>query len=364
MAQPEKKRKPRSQYDAIGGEPVIHNPEGAEFVRALNWFNTQWTPDNAKKWIVGYMTKNKYSKDDIDTVSGKIRKLVPTTASLARLFMNGSTIDPKYHVTIKQSIDTALDSNRHDFDEDGNPIIVNKTVKSKIVPSVMLELMDDLVARSLAGEKIKVDFYKTLVDMNATRFHLDELSSEYSLLLEELTELTAKEDEQLLEGYSHVSWKAVKQTIELLTDMNTQFKQIKAVRSSAGSKPRKPRAKKLPKVEKIIGRLKYQKENAEFRVASIDPAKLLGANYLVAFNTRTRDISLYYALEGGFSVRGTSIINFDKTKSFTRKLRNPLDVLPLIDSRINTERQFKQLKTEARSANGRINDVTILYKAW
>jgi hypothetical protein len=361
MAQPEKKRKPRKQYDAVGGEPVIHNPEGVEFVRALNWFNNQWTPDNAKKWIVGYMTKNKYSKDDIATVSGKVRKLIPTTASLARLYTNGSTIDPKYHATIKQSIDTVLDSTRPELDDDGNPVIVNKVSKPKAVPSEMLEFMDDLIARSLAGEKIKVDFYKTLMAMKATKFHLDELTSEYSLLLEELNELTDKEDEQLLEGYNHVSWKAVKQTIELLTDMNTQFKQIKAVTKSAA---RKPRAKKPPKVEKIIGRLKYQKENAEFRIASIDPAKLLGAKYLVAFNSKTRDLSLYYANEGGFSVKGTSIINFDETKSFTKKLRKPLDILPHIDTRINAERQFKQLKTEGRAANGRMNDTTILYKVW
>jgi hypothetical protein len=197
--------------------------------------------------------------------------------------------------------------------------------------------------------------------MKATKFHLDELSSEYSLLLEELNELSDKEDEQLLEGYNHVSWKAVKQTIELLTDMNTQFKQIKAVTKSAA---RKPRAKKPPKVEKIIGKLKYQKENAEFRVASIDPAKLLGAKYLVAFNTKTRDLSLYYALEGGFSVKGTSIINFDGTKSFTKKLRKPLDILPLIDTRINAERQFKNIKSAGRVPNGRTNDFTILYKVW
>jgi len=275
--------------------------------------------------------------------------------------MNGSTIDPKYHATIKQSIDTVLDSKRPELDDDGNPIIVNKVSKPKVVPSEMLEFMDDLIARSLAGEKIKVDFYKTLMAMKATKFHLDELSSEYSLLLEELNELTDKEDEQLLEGYNHVSWKAVKQTIELLTDMNTQFKQIKAVTKSAA---RKPRAKKPPKIEKIIGRLKYQKENAEFRVASIDPAKLLGAKYLVAFNTKTRYLTLFYTNDGGFSVKGTTLTNFDETKSFTKKLRKPLDILPLIDTRINAERQFKQLKTEARPANGRMNDFTILYKVW
>ncbi len=274
---------------------------------------------------------------------------------------NGSTIDPKYHATIKQSIDTVLDSKRPELDDDGNPIIVNKVSKPKAVPSEMLEFMDDLIARSLAGEKIKVDFYKTLMTMKATKFHLDELSKEYSSLLDELNELTDKEDEQLLEGYNHVSWKAVKQTIELLTDMNTQFKQIKAVTKSAA---RKPRAKKPPKIEKIIGRLKYQKENAEFRVASIDPAKLLGAKYLVAFNTKTRYLTLFYTNDGGFSVKGTTLTNFDETKSFTKKLRKPLDILPLIDTRINAERQFKQLKTEARPANGRMNDFTILYKVW
>ncbi len=197
--------------------------------------------------------------------------------------------------------------------------------------------------------------------MKATKFHLDELSKEYSSLLDELNELTDKEDEQLLEGYNHVSWKAVKQTIELLNDMNTQFKQIKAVTKSAA---RKPRTKKPPKIEKIIGKLKYQRENADFRIASIDPAKIIGAKYLVVFNTKTRDLSLYYANEGGFSVKGTSITNFDETKSFFKKLRKPLDILPLVDTRINAERQFKQLKTEARPASGRMNDTTILYKVW
>lgn len=360
----EKKKRPRKQYDAIGGEPVIHNPEKVEFVRALNWFNTQWTPDNAKKWIVGYMTKNNYDKSDIQTVSSKIRKVIPTAASLARLYTNGSTIDQKYHTQIKASIDSVLDLTRPDLDEDGNPIIVVATPKAqkpKNVPTEMLELMDDLIARSLAGEKVKVDFYKALMDMKATKWHLDELTKEYSSTLSELEELNEKEDDQLLEAYNHVSWKAVRQTIELLHGMNTQFKQIKAVKASAA---RKPRAKKPPKIEKLIGRLKYMRENAEYRIASVDPAKIIGAKYLVAFNTKTRDLSLYLANEGGFSVKGTSITNFDETKSSMKKLRKPMDVLPAIDTRINAERQYKAVKTEGRAVNGRMNDFTILYKVW
>lgn len=357
----EKKKRPRKQFVAIGGEPVIHNPNKLELTKALNWFNAQWTPDNAKKWIVGYMTANKYDKDEIARISTKARKVIPTVASLARLYTNGSVIDNVYHGMIKENIDDILDANRPELDDDGNPIVVVKVEKPKSVPSEMLEFMDDLITRSLAGEKVKVDFYKALMDMKATKWHLDELTSEYTPILVELEELNEKEDEQLLEAYNNVSWKAVRQTIELLNSMMTQFKQIKAVKKSAA---RKPRAKKPPKIEKLIGRLKYMRENSDFRIASIDPAKIIGAKYLVAFNTKTRDLSLYIANEGGFSVKGTTVTNFDETKSFTKKLRKPLDVLPLIDTRINAERQFKQVKTEGRAANGRMNDFTILYKVW
>lgn len=361
MTQTEKKRRPRKQFDALGGEPVLQSPSISEFIRALNWFNENWTPDNAKKWLVAYMSKHNYKRDEISTVTGKVRKMIPTIASLARLYTNGSEIDQKYHKTIKQSISDILESKRPELDDEGNPIVVVKNVKPKSIPENILEFMDDLITRSLAGEKIKIDLYKSLMEMRASKHHLDELSKEYSYLLSELEELSNQEDKQLLEGYKNVSWKAVTQTIELLKSMQTKFKQIKTVKKSAA---RKTRAKKPPKVEKIIGRLKYQKENSEYHIASIDPAKMLGAKYLVTFNTKTRDLTLYYASDAGFSVKGTTIINFDETKSFTKKLRKPLDILPAIDTRINAERQFKQLKTEARAANGRINQFTILYKVW
>ena len=357
----EKQKRPRKQFVAIGGEPVIHNPSNIELTKALNWFNSQWTPENAKKWIVGYMTANKYDKDDIAKISAKARKVIPTVASLARLYTNGSVLDTNYHGMIKSNIDNILDANRPELDEEGNPIIVAKVEKPKAVPSEMLELIDDLLFRSLRDEKIKVDIYKTLQEMKATKYHLDELTKEYAPTLAELKELMEKEDEQLLEAYESVSWKAVKNTIELLETMTTQFKQLKAVKTSAA---RKPRAKKPPKIEKLIARLKFLRSSDEYRIASVDPAKIIGAKYLAAFNTKTRDLSLYIANDGGFSIKGTTLTNFDEAKSLVKKVRKPQDILPAIDTRINAERQFKALKTEGRPANGRTNDFTVIFKVW
>jgi len=362
MNVPEKKKRPRKQFDAVGGEPVIINPSIGEFVRALNWFNNQWTPDNAKKWLVSYMKKNEYDEDSISLVSSKVRKVIPTAASLARLYTNGSVIDSKYHSFIKDSVDTIVDAKqRVELDADGNPIIIVRVTKAKTVPSEMLEYIDELVDRSLAGEKITVDIYKSLVKMEATKFHLDELKDEYSSLLQELQELQEGKDKQLEEAYRNVSWKSVKNTIDLLNQMFNQFKQLKAVKKAV---IRKPRAKKPPKIEKIIARLKYQKQSEEFRIASIDPSKLIGAKYLLTFNTKTRVMSIYYGLEGGFMIKGSSLVNFDTEKSIAKKLRKPQDVLPATDTRINAERQFKQLKTTATPANGRMNDTTVIYRVW
>lgn len=357
----EKKKRPRKQFVAVGGEPVIHNPSNIELTKALNWFNSQWTPDNAKKWLVGYMTANKYEKDDILKVGVKARKIIPTVAALARLYTNGSVLDTNYHLMIKENIDKVLDTTRPELDDDGNPIIVVKVEKPKTVPTEMLEFIDNLIDRSLKDEKIKVDIYDTLQKMKASKFHLDELTKEYSGILAELTELLTKEDEQLLEAYDNVSWKAVKNTIELLETMNTQFKQLKAVKASV---VRKPRAKKQQPVEKLVSRLKYLRDNTEYRIVSVNPVKVIGAKYLVTFNTKTRDMTLYYANEGGFAVKGTTITNFDEAKSLTKKLRKPNDILTAIDTRINAERQFKNIKSAGRVPNGRTNDFTILYKVW
>jgi hypothetical protein len=74
------------------------------------------------------------------------------------------------------------------------------------------------------------------------------------------------------------------------------------------------------------------------------------------FNANNRD---------GFTVSGTSIKNFDETTSFALTLRKPEDYLPIIAARTEKqiEKALNELKTKRKSANGRINQDTILIRA-
>ncbi len=90
------------------------------------------------------------------------------------------------------------------------------------------------------------------------------------------------------------------------------------------------------------------------------------------FNTKNRKLGAYYAKNvdplnakrpgTGLSVKGTSIIGYDETKSIQMTLRKPGEFLPEVKkaTRHKFEKQFETLKTTQTKLNGRINNETIL----
>ena len=56
-------------------------------------------------------------------------------------------------------------------------------------------------------------------------------------------------------------------------------------------------------------------KDAENKIASISPSKIVGAEVLFLFNSKTNQLSYYHARDrGGLEVKGTSILNFDEDK--------------------------------------------------
>ena len=99
---------------------------------------------------------------------------------------------------------------------------------------------------------------------------------------------------------------------------------------------------------------------------SCDPTRIIGANMFFAFNTKYRKLTVFKArTRDGFTVSGTSIKDFDEDNSFSLTLRKPEDYLPIIASKTEKqiEKSLNELKTKRKSANGRINQDTILVRA-
>jgi hypothetical protein len=127
---------------------------------------------------------------------------------------------------------------------------------------------------------------------------------------------------------------------------------------------RKPRKTKPKSADKVVSKLKFQKESNELKIVSIDPTKIVGAKELWTFNTKYNVLAHYWS-EQGLSVKGTTLQGVDDGRSRQKKLRKPMDVLPSITGSTSkaAERAFEALKTKEANPNGRINEFTVILRA-
>lgn len=152
-----------------------------------------------------------------------------------------------------------------------------------------------------------------------------------------------------------------------LTRIIANFDKMIEDAKAHGKTTRKPRIKRPKSAEKQIAKLKYLKEDDTYKLQSIDPVALPFSQRAYTFNTKYRQLNIYYArVADGLSVSGTTIKGFDEKKSITIIVRKPEDFLPLLLA--GTPRKIdnlvKTLKTKPQPANGRVNNNTILLKTF
>jgi len=184
----------------------------------------------------------------------------------------------------------------------------------------------------------------------------------YARDLSELEELASgKADEQLREGYSHLSKKQVKnliafyQEIASACDMLTQEAKVN----------RAPRAKKAVPAEKIVAKLKYMKTNEPLKLVSISPTDIIGSKELWIFNTKSRKIGRYVAEEyKELGVKGTTITGFDANLSVQKTVRKPEEKLKEFKAagKVQLRKFLDEINATDTKMNGRINEETILLK--
>jgi hypothetical protein len=168
-------------------------------------------------------------------------------------------------------------------------------------------------------------------------------------------------DPQLKEGYSHLKKKQLDELIKfyhsLIADAERYGDVAKKVR-----KPRKPRP---VSVEKKLKTFKYQKEDANFKIASVNPEKLIGCQELWTFNTKYKMITVLRAADrGGLDVKGTSIINYDEKTSVTKRTGRKPEVFVkkvMETGKIGLRKIMDEMKVAA-PLSYRINENTILLR--
>lgn len=233
-------------------------------------------------------------------------------------------------------------------------------LQRKITLTIMQDLID-LEDQWIEGEKASIDVYGL--------FRKHGLSGSATLPVRQVIEgwLLDYEDayhrrcEQAVEGYSHLKRPELNRRIKECQAMLADCDRIK----SAAKAQRKVKVAKAPSIDKQVSKIKYKKEDPDFKIVSIQPAQIIGKMRLYVFNTKYRRITEYVTEDPkGFIVSGTTIKNFSKDSSRTLTLRKPLDILPTVAK--CTPRQLTKLlddiKTKSSVPNGRLNEDTILLR--
>jgi hypothetical protein len=115
----------------------------------------------------------------------------------------------------------------------------------------------------------------------------------------------------------------------------------------------------------LIAKLFYQEAYAPSDLKSEDPKKIIGAQQLWVYNTKTKKLGVYQAEDAsGLSVKGSTIIGYSESKSITKTLRKPDEVIPQVikGGKVYLRNVLTDLTTKDSLLKGRINVDTILLK--
>lgn len=181
----------------------------------------------------------------------------------------------------------------------------------------------------------------------------------YQPEIDNLTALIDKTDDELAEGYSYglAQLKRLRKLYESITAAATMIIEASKV-------TRKPRAKKAVSADKQVARLKYLKSDTSLGIMSVSPRDIIGSQEVWVYNTKTRKIGKYAALDAiGLGVKGTTITNFAE-KSVEKTLRKPPEQLKKFKAagKVALRKYLDEIKAVDIKLRGRLSDHHVILK--
>ncbi len=237
---------------------------------------------------------------------------------------------------------------------------------------------DDMLDTFIEKEKFDLKKFNPEKDMKVygggliKPAHAKMVKEQYESIHEEAIENLAGTCEQLKEAYSFMDKKMKKDYVAFFDKINAACDAI-ILTGKANRKQRKPRARSK---ESIIKKMKFQVSDGVLGIASISPTDVVYANELWVYNTKTRKVGVYHAMNkdprglgrpgAGLMVKGTTIQEFDVERSVQKTLRKPAEQINNWTGNAKTKfaKTFEEVKTTPTKLNGRMNDTTIILKAF
>jgi hypothetical protein len=333
----------------MGSEPI----QVSNITDALNWYNYMHDNEQAKNWIIDYMKKEEYSKQDISAYRRAPKYATITTVGwLARILANGNSLSDMNLEFMKSRIATMIAAGGKDTSEDTvakKPVV---DIQARVVAKNQYLLTE---CEEAVDNNSQLNIYEWLQGKEATvqaattiRDHYSKWIEDFKYVDEFATRQEKKRNEEQLKYWT-----------QFVHDCDRYCGNKKV------TKVRKPREKKTKSAVDLIKNLKYQKEYGALKIVSVNPAEMIGASQVWTYNTKYRKLTRYDASgPSGIQVKGTTLIGFDVEKSSTKSVRKPeVTIQALLSAgRVALRKFLEEIKTNDTLPNGRINSDTIILR--
>ena len=218
--------------------------------------------------------------------------------------------------------------------------------------------IDDLI---ISEFKSNVSPYATMTSMDTKGAHAKFIIEHFKTRRVEYDTVLTTDDADLKEGYSNFTKTQLKKLIAYCDQVIVDGMKL----AGEAVKSRKPRKRKTKSAEQLIAKLNYAKDFAELKLVSVDPKTIIGASTLWVYNTKTRKLGVYHALDAsGLNIKGSTIQNFAESKSVSKTLRKPAVTVNevLKAGKVALRNILTDIRAAETALTGRINADTILLK--
>jgi hypothetical protein len=329
-----------------------------ELMSTLNWYTQNKDTKDAVKYANDYFKKN--HKLNVDSV---IKNYSTTFGFVCRILNNGGSVNEKELIWFNETIvkiKEDLAKPKVDVVVDDKPVQPNiqDRIREKASECIgeLEGLLDEYIISKFTSNPKPYGIMHTL---NIKGVHTNRILEHWKRIRAEYDNALTTEDELIKEGYSNFSKTEIKKIVGFCDSVITDAMKV----VSEANKTRKPRQRKQKSPEQLVSKLKYLDKHEE--LVSENPKDIIGALQLWVYNTKSRKLGCYNAEDAsGLSVKGSSIISFNESKSTQKKLRKPEVTLPevLKGGKVYLRTALDDIKAVSATLNGRLNTDTILLR--
>ena len=362
----------------LGPEPMFavqpdEDRRQVALMRSFTWYGRFYGKKDAKEFLTQYLDLRERPQEAKIMRRIDEKECINTLAWLARMELRGLELSETESNTLQNEIKRLLETVN-------KPEVIEAVVEVPTRPNIQdilkdkareaggeLEGLFDEYITSGAGTKHTLRPIDEVAKKNVMPQHISLLTDVWKKKLNEIEEVLKGTDSQLVQGYNHLSKTQLKNVVKfielVISDLNSYISVKKAAKA--------PRARKAVPVEKIVAKLKYLKTfkdtASKLDLMSISPIKLHGSSEAWVYDTAKRKLHHYIADDYSktFTVKGSTLLGFDKTQSEVKTLRKPSEQLKeVMGSKPAARKYFKDIKAVSTTPNGRFNTEMIILKAF